>query len=283
MSFLEEVVISTELAIAQRKRRCSLQDIRDELSARSDERSFLRALRRPHISIIAEFKRSSPSKSVLAPPDTSVEGYIDEYVAGGARALSILTEERFFSGSLEDLDRARSRTSLPLLRKDFVIDEYQVYEAARADADAVLLIAAVLPEGALREFYELTRSLAMDALVEVRNRTELERALAFDADLVGVNNRDLKTRPSRPRSFEIDVSRTLKLIGDIPEGVTVVAESGLKERHELDELEATAKVDAALIGSALMQADDRIAKCRELTASSAGSEVVPSGAPVLAS
>lgn len=284
MSFLEEVVVSTERATDKRKRRRSLLDVRSGLPTRDDARPFLRALLEPGISLIAEFKRSSPSKGALVPLGTRVEDYVAEYVKGGARALSILTEEQFFLGSVEDLEKARARTDLPLLRKDFVLDEYQVYEAAQVGADAVLLIAAVLEDGLLRELHELTRSLAMDALVEVRNRTELERALGFDADLIGVNNRDLKTRPSRPRSFEIDLGRTLKLLGEMPTGVTVVAESGLKERRELDELEATGQVDAALIGSALMQADDRVAKCRELTrASPASAQAERADRPALVS
>jgi indole-3-glycerol phosphate synthase len=266
MSFLEEVVDSTKRAIAKRRRERSLSDLRASMPDRENDRDrvFARALWTPGISVIAEFKRSSPSKEALAPPDANVESYIDEYAAGGARALSILTEEHFFSGSLDDLRAARAKTDLPLLRKDFLIDEYQVYEAAEAGADAILLIAAVLQDDVkLRSLHELGRSLGMDVLLEVRGQTELQRALAIDADLIGINNRNLKTRPSRPRGFEVDITRTTKLLGDIPKDVTVVAESGLEGRAELDGLEA-AGVHGALIGSALMEASDREAKCREL-------------------
>jgi indole-3-glycerol phosphate synthase len=267
MSFLEEVVESTRRAIAKRRRERSLSDLRASMPKRADDRAFAGALRAPGISVIAEFKRSSPSKEALAPADAKVESYIDEYVAGEARALSILTEERFFSGSLDDLRLARLRTTLPLLRKDFLIDEYQVYEAAEAGADAILLIAAVLPDDVeLKSLHELGRSLGLDVLLEVRGPTELQRALAIDADLIGINNRNLKTRPSRPRSFEVDVSRTKRLLGSIPESVTVVAESGLEDRVELDDLEE-AGVHGALIGSALMEASDRVAKCQELARS----------------
>lgn len=272
MSFLEEVIDSTRQAIAKRRRARPLSDLRASMSERDDDRVFAQALRAPGISVIAEFKRSSPSKEALAPADAKVESYVDEYVAGGARALSILTEERFFSGSLDDLRAARNKTTLPLLRKDFLIDEYQVYEAAEAGADAILLIAAVLQDDVmLRSLHELGRSLGMDVLLEVRGQTELQRALAIDADLIGINNRNLKTRPSRPRSFEVDITRTTKLLGGIPKTVTVVAESGLEERAELDDLEA-AGVHAALIGSALMEASDPEAKCRELTGISGGSK-----------
>jgi len=265
MSFLEEVVSLTKQAVAKRREDQSLDELRASLPIKSDDRSFLRALREPGISVIAEFKRSSPSKSALAPPDALIETYVDEYVRGGARALSILTEGHFFSGTLEDLRAARRRTTLPLLRKDFIVDEYQVYEAAQAGADAVLLIAAVLEkDDELSTLYDLARTLGMDVLLEVRGQTELQRALSLGADLIGINNRNLKTRPSRPRSFEVDTSRTIKLLQGMPETVTVVAESGLTERRELDELEAS-QVDGALIGSALMQAPDRAAKCLELT------------------
>jgi indole-3-glycerol phosphate synthase len=267
MSFLEEVIDSTRQAIVKRRRARSLSDLRASIPERDDDRVFAQALRAPGISVIAEFKRSSPSKEALAPADAKVESYVDEYVAGGARALSILTEEHFFSGSLDDLRAARNKTTLPLLRKDFLIDEYQVYEAAEAGADAILLIAAVLQDDVmLRSLHELGRSLGMDVLLEVRGQTELQRALAIDADLIGINNRNLKTRPSRPRSFEVDINRTTRLLGGIPKTVTIVAESGLEERAELDDLEA-AGVHAALIGSALMEASDPEAKCQELARS----------------
>jgi indole-3-glycerol phosphate synthase len=216
--------------------------------------------------LIAEFKRSSPSHPELK-PDARVERYVDAYERGGARALSILTEERYFSGSLEDLGEARQRTSLPLLRKDFVIDEYQLYEAAAAGADAVLLIAAVLDDQAkLRSLYDLARDLRLDVLFEIRNEDELTTALTLKADLIGVNNRDLKTPPSSPHAFEVDTGRTARLYSAIPDDVTVVAESGLKTRPELDRLESLG-VEAALVGSALMEADNPETKCLELTQS----------------
>jgi indole-3-glycerol phosphate synthase len=265
MSFLEKVVESTRESVEQRRRERSLSDLRASLPNVDDDRLFMRALREPGISVIAEFKRSSPSKGPLVPPSALVEPYIDEYVRGGARALSILTEEHFFSGSLDDLRSARARTTLPVLRKDFLIDEYQVYEAAEAGADAVLLIAAVLEDdGKLRFLYELSRSLGMDVLLEVRGLTELKRALQLDADVIGINNRNLKTRPSRPRSFDVDITTTVRLLKDIPPSVTVVGESGFKERAEIDGLER-AGVHGVLIGSVLMEAADRVGKCRELT------------------
>jgi indole-3-glycerol phosphate synthase len=267
MSFLEEIVDWTEQAVAERKAERSLQEIRAALPSPSAERPFLQALRGPDISLIAEFKRSSPSHAGPPRANPLVET-VEKYERGGASALSILTEKHCFHGSLMDLREARSATRLPLLRKDFIIDEYQVYEAAEIGADAVLLIAAVLgDDGRLSGLYSLARELGLDVLLEIRDAPELQRALALGADVIGVNNRDLKTHPSTPRDFEVDTTRTLKLFDEIPSSVTVVAESGLERRAELDELQALG-VRAALIGSALMDAPDPEAKCRELTLAS---------------
>src|ERR1700684_265536 len=271
MSFLEQVVKSTADAVEARRLKRPLDALRNTLSERenaSSERSgtrrFRDALSGPEISIIAEFKRSSPSKGELAPKTAKVEDYVDEYVRGRASALSILTEECFFWGSLGDLQAARQRTTLPILRKYFVIEDYQIDEAAEARVDAVLLIAAVLGNDArLEEFLSLTRSLGLDALVEVRSESELEKALTLDADLIGVNNRNLEA------PLEVDTSRTAQLLDGIPPTVTAVAESGLSRRDELEELESMG-VNAALIGSALMEERDRTAMCLALTGSSEG-------------
>ncbi|MGH2865923.1 MAG: indole-3-glycerol phosphate synthase TrpC [Solirubrobacteraceae bacterium] len=263
MSFLQEVLERTQEVVAERQARRSLQELRAGVRPRPDGRPFLRAVQAPGISLIAEFKRSSPSHPRLA-PRASVARHVKEYERGHASAVSILTEESYFSGSLEDLRMARAGTRLPLLRKDFVVDEYQLYEAAEVGADAVLLIAAVLRDpGRLRNLYELARTLNLDVLLEIRDEPELARAISLNADLIGVNNRELETPASAPRSFEVDVGRTARLYGAIPQGVSVVAESGLKARAELEELAALG-VQAALVGSALMQASDPEAKCREL-------------------
>jgi indole-3-glycerol phosphate synthase len=220
---------------------------------------LLDALRQQGIAVIAEFKRDSPSHEVRARRDARVEDYVDAYDRGGARALSILTEESLFLGKLDDLREARQRTSLPILRKDFVISEYQVYEAAEAGADAILLIVAALKDeiGQMRSLYDLARELALDVLIEIRTREELALALDIGAELVGINNRNLDT-------FKVDVETTHKLVELIPKHVTIVSESGLHVRQDLDALEEIG-VHAALIGSALMDGDDPEAKCRELT------------------
>jgi indole-3-glycerol phosphate synthase len=274
MSFLEEIVDWTKQAVDERRSRRSLDEIRLDVPSRADSRPFIDALRAPGISLIAEFKRSSPSHPAPLRADAQVEHYVDAYERGGARALSILTEERCFSGSLEDLRTAREKTKLPLLRKDFVVDEYQVYEAAEAGADAILLIAAVLrDDGQLASLHALANELGLDALVEVRDEPELRRALSFDADLIGVNNRNLETSRDAPRSFDVDITRTARLFDEIPASVTVVAESGLRTRAELDHLESLG-VAAALVGGALMEAPDPVEMCLHLTQASGVAKLV---------
>ena len=184
------------------------------------------------------------------------------YERGGAAALSVLTDERHFGGSLEDLRAARETCDLPILRKDFIVDPYQLYEAAVNGADAVLLIVRALDDRELAGMYEEARGLDLDCLVEVHDAEELQRALAMDADVIGINNRDLD-------EGTVDVSRTYELMPDVPAGKTVVAESGISSRAELEELERVG-VDAVLIGGALMGAADPEAKTRELTGADEG-------------
>jgi indole-3-glycerol phosphate synthase len=169
----------------------------------------------------------------------------------------VLTDERHFGGSLEDLQAARAACDLPILRKDFIVDPYQLYEAAVHGADAVLLIVRALNDRELRAMYEEARGLDLDCLVEVHNAEELQRALELDADVIGINNRDLD-------DGTVDVSTTYELMPDVPAGKTAVAESGISSRAELEELERVG-VDAVLIGGALMSATDPEAKTRELT------------------
>jgi indole-3-glycerol phosphate synthase len=179
------------------------------------------------------------------------------YERGGAAALSILTEPFHFAGSLDDLRAARAATSLPVLRKDFIVDPYQLYESAAAGADAILLIVAALEPDALYELLRQAVGLDLDALVEVHDERELEVALDVEADVLGINNRDLG-------DFSVDIERTYELLSDVPAGKTVVAESGFSTRDELDELERVG-VDAVLIGETLMRAEDVEEACRQLT------------------
>jgi indole-3-glycerol phosphate synthase len=180
------------------------------------------------------------------------------YEEGGAAALSVLTDGPHFAGSLEDLEQAREACALPVLQKDFTVDSYQLYEAAAAGADAVLLIVAALDRDSLARLHDEARGLDLDCIVEVHEEQELEVALAVDAEILGINNRNLE-------DFSVDVQTTFELITDVPAGMTVVSESGISDRETLEELERVG-VDAVLIGETLMRADDPAAKIRELTA-----------------
>jgi indole-3-glycerol phosphate synthase len=254
-----ERLVSEARGELERRRAAVPNDVIERAAAvrtrRRPLRDFISALRAPGLSLIAEHKRRSPSAGAIR-EDLGLEEIVRSYERGGAAAISVLTDAPSFGGSLEDLAAAREATDLPILRKDFMVDRYQVHEALAAGADAILLIVAALPDSDLIELRELAHELGLAALVEVHDTAELDRALAAGAQLIGINNRDLAT-------LEVDVGRTFALRSRVPEGVTVVAESGFSERRQLDELEA-AGVDAVLIGEALMRSPDIEAACRAL-------------------
>jgi indole-3-glycerol phosphate synthase len=245
-SVLARILQSTREQLEQRKRACSPEQLgRSAAESPAAARGFRAALARPRVSVIAEFKRRSPSAGVLRQHADLAE-LVLAYERGGASALSVLTEEANFGGSLDDLSAARELCALPTLRKDFIVDEYQLLEARVAGADAVLLIVAALSDPELSSLQDEARALGMDVLVEVHDRDELDRALAVGAELIGVNNRDL-------RDFSVDVQRTMQLRGAIPDGVMVVSESGIGSAEQLRELEREG-VDAVLVGESLMRA-----------------------------
>jgi indole-3-glycerol phosphate synthase len=253
---IEQLISVAQEGVEERRGRVPQADLESRLSARGEDRPFNEALVRPGLSLISEFKRRSPSAGEIA-ASAAVAEQVGAYERGGAAALSVLTDERHFGGSLEDLRAARAACDLPILRKDFIVDPYQLYEAAVHGADAVLLIVRALDDRELRAMYEEARGLDLDCLVEVHNAEELQRALELDVDVIGINNRDLD-------AGTVDVSTTYELMPDVPAGKTAVAESGISSRAELEELERVG-VDAVLIGGALMSAADPEAKTRELT------------------
>ena len=253
---IEQLISVARDGVEQRRGQVPQADLESRLSARGDDRPFREALVRPGLSLIAEFKRRSPSAGEIS-AGASVDAQVGAYERGGAAALSVLTDERHFGGSLDDLRAARAACDLPILRKDFIVDPYQLYEATVNGADAVLLIVRALDDSELAALYGEARRLDLDCLVEVHNDEELQRALQLDAEVIGINNRDLD-------QGSVDISTTYELMPDVPAGKTVVAESGISSRAELEELERVG-VDAVLIGSALMVAPDVEAKTRELT------------------
>jgi indole-3-glycerol phosphate synthase len=220
---------------------------------RKDVRNFRTSLTASEPAIIAEIKKASPSKGVLA-EEFDPAAIAELYSAGGAAALSVLTDREFFKGSLDDLHSARNAVHLPVLRKDFTIDEFHVIEAAAHGADAILLIAALLDESQLQRFRELAGHYGMRALVEVHDEAELDRALGSGAQIVGVNNRNLHT-------FEVTLETSLRLAEKIPSGVIKVTESGINSSADVKKLSG---YNAFLVGEHLMKSADPAAALREL-------------------
>jgi indole-3-glycerol phosphate synthase len=253
---LEQLISATRQRVELRKSERPLADLEREVAERGEGRPFREALAHPGTSLVAEYKRRSPSAGPIR-EGASVTEVVEAYERGGAAALSILTEEDHFGGSLADLHEARAASVLPILRKDFTVDPYQLYEARAAGADAVLLVVGSLSGDDLARLYEEARALDLDALVEIHDEDELEAALELDADVIGINNRNLE-------DFSVDLSRTFELLADVPAGKTVVSESGIVHRQQVDELERVG-VDAVLVGETLMRAANPEFACRELS------------------
>lgn len=259
---MDQLIAGAREGVEARRLELPQAELESRLSARGEDRPFNEALVRPGLSVIAEFKRRSPSAGQIAAEGVDIAVQVAAYEQGGAAALSVLTDEPHFGGSLVDLRAARAACSLPIIRKDFIVDPYQLYEAALNGADAVLLIVAALSDEDLRELSQEARSIDLDCLVEVHDAEELERALEVGAEVIGINNRNLD-------DGTVDVATTYELMPDVPAGKTVVAESGISSREELEELERVG-VDAVLIGTTLMSAADPEAKVRELTGTDEG-------------
>ena len=257
MNVLDRIVSATLEDVERRRSAVPLSELESAAAQRPEGRPFTEALQRPGISLIAEHKRRSPSAGEIRSGATVTE-IVEAYERGGATALSILTEGPHFGGSLDDLREARAASVLPILRKDFIVDPYQVYESAAVGADAVLLIVAALHAEDIAVLHREARALDLDVVVEVHDEPELECALeVVDADVIGINNRDLT-------DFSVDLDRTFELLEDVPAGKTVVSESGIHSRDQLDELERVG-VDAVLVGEGLMRAPDVEAAVRALT------------------
>lgn len=224
---------------------------------RHTHRDFAAALRSQAPAIISEIKKASPSKGVLA-PDFDPVGLARKYEDGGAAALSILTDRDFFQGSLDDLKAARAACSLPVLRKDFTISEYHVFEAAAAGADAILLIVAILDESELRGFREMAAACGMATLVEAHDARETDLALKSGAEIIGINNRDLRT-------FQVSLETSVELSARVPPGVLKISESGIFSSADVRRL-AAAGFDAFLVGEHLVKSGDPARALRELVA-----------------
>ena len=244
---LKTIIAARRRRIEEARASAPIRSVRQAAEARSDLRDFAGALSGDVLSVIAELKKASPSRGLLR-PDFRPPEIAKAYQQAGASALSVLTEEEFFQGSLDHLKAVRSAVRLPILRKDFIVDEYQVYESAAAAADALLLIVAALEDRSLKEFLALSERLHLAALVEVHTAEELERAVAAGAQIIGVNNRNLST-------LEVSLETSFRLREKIPSECLCVSESGIKSGEDLERL-ARAGFNAVLIGEHLMLAGD---------------------------
>lgn len=255
-NILAQIVERRREAIAHRKRVLPKVALKLAVEKKTPPaRDFAAALSRSPFSVIAELKKASPSRGMLR-ADYKPERLAPQLEAAGAAALSVLTEEEFFQGSLADLKGVGKTTKIPILRKDFIVDPWQVWESRAAGADSFLLIVAILDDTALRELLELGRELKMEALVEVHSGEELKRALDVGAKIVGINNRDLRT-------FEVKLETSLELVDQIPDDCVAVSESGIRTQADLARLRA-AGFDAFLVGEHLMTMPDPAAGLREL-------------------
>jgi indole-3-glycerol phosphate synthase len=258
MNILDKIVAEKKLEVAKLQPQAA--KLKQAASSRKDFRDFTGALRRDHgVALIAEIKKASPSAGVIVKDFDHIQ-IARDYEDGGASALSVLTDEKFFQGRVEYLQQIRDAVKLPLLRKDFIINELQIYESVAREADAILLIVAILDDAQLKSFRELASQLHLSALVEVHDEAELDRALASGAEIIGVNNRDL-------RDFSVNLATTEKLAAKVKRGMcgkyTLVAESGIHARADVERV-AKAGANAILVGESLMRSGDIAGKVKEL-------------------
>ena len=252
---LEEIVANTRVEVAERRQFVSLAEMRTRAESAPPARDFAGALQCDHVALLAEVKRASPSRGALR-VELDPAQLARVYAEGGASAVSVLTDAKYFHGSLTDLEAVRAAADVPVLRKDFVVDEYQLYEARAHQADAVLLIVRILSDAQLRDYAALARLLGLGVLTEVHDEAELDRALTVEAPIVGINNRNLT-------DFTVSLETTERLAPHIPPGKIIVAESGVFTRADVERV-ARAGAQAVLVGEALVRAPDIRAKVSEL-------------------
>lgn len=252
---LDEIVANKKKEIIASKSRASLAEMKRLVKVKSKPLDFVKALSGGTLKLIAEVKKASPSKGVIREDFNPIE-IAQTYAENGASAISILTDEKFFQGKIDYLDAIRRVVSIPILRKDFILEPYQVFESRVYEADAILLIVAILTPDKLIELLKLSHSLGMACLVEVHNEDELYTAIRADAKIIGINNRDLTTMTT-------DITTTERLRPLIPTDRLVVSESGIKDRRDIESLERLS-INAVLVGETLMSSPDIARKMKEL-------------------
>ncbi len=250
MNILKRIVEHKKQEIAKAKNRLPENELRWQAFSHRERRPFFKRLEMPQvpgINVIAEIKRASPSRGIIR-SDLDVAKYASDYELGGANALSVLTDSRYFKGSIEDFKKARKNTSLPVLRKDFIISSYQLYESSAIGADAVLLIVRILSTQQLKDYIDLCAKIGMDVLVETHSKEDIKTASLSGAKLIGINNRNLS-------SFETDVETSVRLASLLTPDQVAVAESGIKSREDIEKL-MDAGIRNFLIGESLVRAPD---------------------------
>ena len=246
-SVLDKIIENKVLEVKASKQATALRIVRDLAETALPAKDFIDALRKDTVALIAEVKKASPSKGVLI-ENFDPLALAKTYAENGASAISVLTDEQFFQGKLDYLKLISDSATIPTLRKDFIIDPYQVYEARMVGASAVLLIVSALEDTQLSDLHSLINELGMSALVEVHNEAELERAMSINAPLIGVNNRDLKT-------FDVDLGTTERIAKLVPDSVTLIAESGLKSGTDVAKM-GTIGAHAVLIGEGIVKSEN---------------------------
>lgn len=253
---LDDIIEKRKIQLDIEKSKVPFETIKKQaLNTDFMTKDFKSALSGDRLSVICEVKKASPSKGLIR-PDFHPSEIAKEYESAGADAISCLTEEYYFQGSSEYLKSIAECVSIPILRKDFIIDEYQIYEARAIGASAILLIAAILDKETLNRFYQLAASLSLDCLVEVHNESELDMAISIGAEIIGINNRNLKT-------FEVDLNTTGRLASHIPKDKLIVSESGIKNSKDMKAVRNLG-ASAVLIGETLMRSNNISAALKEL-------------------
>ena len=252
---LDKIIAQKREEVKQRKKVANMTYLQERIARQKPPLDLALALKGDNIRLITEVKRASPSRGILSPNFNPIK-LAQTYAEGGAAAISVLTEANYFMGSIEHLAAINEAVGLPLLRKDFILDSYQIYESRAYGADALLLIAAILSQEKLNEFLSLSRSLGLRCLVEVHNKNDVERAVLSGAQIVGINNRDLNT-------FVVDINTTRRIRPLVPKEKIVVSESGIKSRRDIERLRKWG-VNAVLVGEALVIADDISARMKAL-------------------
>ena len=252
---LDKIIAQKREEVEQRKKVATMTYLQERIARQKPALDLALALKGDHIRLIAEVKQASPSRGMLSPNFNPIE-LARTYAEGGAAAISVLTEANYFMGSIEHLAAIKEVVGLPLLRKDFIFDLYQIYESRAYGADALLLIVAILSREQLKELVSLSHSLGLRCLIEVHNEGEVESAVLSEAEIIGVNNRDLNT-------FTVDITTTRRLRPLISQERIVVSESGIKSKRDIEKLRKWG-VDAVLVGEALVTAGDVMAKIKEL-------------------